>query len=278
MQHGPPTQTAYITGAGSGIGRALACALAARGSGLALFDRQFDQASRAQILAARSSDAQPAQFHIVDITDAPAVRAAVDQACREIGPPQLAVNCAGINATRNFERLDDETFARVINVNLLGSRHFARAVLPHMGQGAQLTLIASMAGLVGNYAYAAYSASKFGVVGLANVLRVEYRPLGIDIAVVCPPEVPTPMVEKEMRHEHPVQRKLKDTAGVISLDQVVRAILDNTGRRRRFMVVPGARAQFTYALARFVPLRLLHLYVDAVVRRVLAQHPDAPRR
>jgi hypothetical protein len=85
-------------------------------------------------------------------------------------------------------------------------------------------------------------------------------------------------VEKEMRHEHPVQRKLKDTAGVISLDQVVRAILDNTGRRRRFMVVPGARAQFTYALARFVPLRLLHLYVDAVVRRVLAQHPDAPRR
>lgn len=278
MQDSHSAAIAYITGAGSGIGRALACALAARGCPLALFDRQFDEAARAQILAARTSNTQPARFYTVDITDAPGVRGVVDQACREIGPPRLAMNCAGINATCNFERIDDETYTRVIAVNLLGSRHFAVAVLPHMRAGAQLTLIASMAGLVGNYAYAAYSASKFGVVGLANVLRVEYRPLGIDIAVVCPPEVPTPMVEKEMRHEHPVQRKLKDTAGVISLEHVVGAIVDNALRRRRFLVIPGARATFTYWLSRFLPLCLLHAYVDAVVRRVLARYPEAPLR
>jgi len=63
-----------------------------------------------------------------------------------------------------------------VDINLKGSRNFAAAVLPHMASGSRLVLLASLAGLVGNYAYAAYNASKFGVVGLASALRIEYKP------------------------------------------------------------------------------------------------------
>lgn len=97
------------------------------------------------------------------------------------------------------DRRDQRRRQRDVEVNLIGSRNFSAAVLPLMTPGAQLALIASLAGLVPNYGYAAYSASKFGVVGLAGCLRLEYRPKGIDVCVVCPPGVETPMVTEERR-------------------------------------------------------------------------------
>src|SRR3546814_13764492 len=101
-----------------------------------------------------------------------------DLAAQAWGAPQLAINSAGIIINKVLAETTAAEFSRVVDVNLNGSFNFAAAVLPTMGKGSRLALIASMAGLTSNYAYAAYGASKFGVVGLATTLRYEYEPLG----------------------------------------------------------------------------------------------------
>ena len=90
------------------------------------------------------------------------------QAAAALGAPELAINCAGIQRASPFEQLPAEHFEQTVAVNLVGSRHFAAAVLPHMVAGSRLALVSSMAGFAANYSYAAYSAAKFGVVGLGR--------------------------------------------------------------------------------------------------------------
>src|SRR3546814_19586442 len=99
-----------------------------------------------------------------------------------------------------------------------------------MGKGSCLALIASMAGLTSNYAYAAYGAPKFGVVGLATTLRYEYEPLGIGISCICPPEVKTPMVASERANGNPVSLELKEFAGSLEIDPACDAMLAGLDR------------------------------------------------
>ncbi len=213
--------TAFVTGGGSGIGLRLAELLAQRGTRLALFDLRFSDEVRSRLTRA----AQGSVFHEVDVRNADALEAAVRAAIAVVGPPRLAINSAGVQRNRTFLELPATDFDLVVDVNLRGSRNFAAAVLPHMAAGANLVLLASLAGLVGNYGYAAYNASKFGVVGLASALRIECKPRGIDVSVVCPPEVVTPMVLEERKTASPVSMATKDFAGVVELDDLCNDIL-----------------------------------------------------
>ncbi|MGI9287340.1 MAG: SDR family NAD(P)-dependent oxidoreductase, partial [Pseudomonadales bacterium] len=269
---------AIISGGASGIGLALAKALAGDDANISVLDLNIPEEKKQEITTQSRSDQQKILTFAVDITDAAAVRVAVNEAVAELGAPDFAINCAGINVAANFEQITDQQYFQVINVNLIGSRNFAVAVLPAMQAGAQLAFLASMGGLVANYAYSAYAASKFGVVGLANVLRTEYAPLGIGISAVCPPEVPTPMVEQEMENMHPASRALKDGAGLVELEELVPYVLENALRKKKFMVIPGMRARLMYGLSRLVPSSWFHAYADRIVRNVFAEHPEAARR
>ncbi len=140
----------------------------------------------------------------------------------------------------------------MVTINLVGSRNFAAAVLPHMRAGSQLALIASLAGLVPGYYYAAYNASKFGVVGLAGALRLEYIAKGIEVSAVCPPEVVTPMVMEERKTMTAVGAKLKSTAGSLELQPACDAIMKQL-KARRFLVIPGVRARLVALSARLFP-------------------------
>ena len=245
-------RTIFITGASSGIGRRLGELLTARGDRVVGFDR----------------DARTDGTIAVDVRDADAVEAAFATAEAQAGPPSLVINSAGIQLGKAFVDLTAEEFTRVVEVNLLGSRHVAAAALRRLGPGGQLVLIASLAGLVPNYGYAAYCASKYGVVGLAEVLRLECRPRGIRVSCVCPPEVETPMVDAERRTELAPTRALKDLAGTIPLEPAVRGILEGIDRGD-FLIVPSLRARGARNLARFLPARLSHAVSDRVVARAL---------
>lgn len=270
----PGWSRAFVTGGGSGIGMTVARQLAARGVDLAVFDLRIDDAVRERLGQAATRDGQKTRFYPVDVIDAPAVRAAVDRAVAEIGAPELVVNSAGINIAKSFHELSDDEYRRVIEVNLLGSRNTAFAVLRHIPGGGHLVLLASMGGLTPNWSYAAYSASKFGVVGLAGVLRIECRPLGIGVSVVCPPNVPTPMSVREDGRAHPVQRELKAIAGEVPLERAAELIL-RAAQKRKFLVIPGFKAKLTYLLLKVVPLWIQHRVVDRTIDKVLRAHPDA---
>lgn len=250
-----------VTGGASGIGRRLAELLSARGERVATLDRADHQPVAGTGAVALTAD----------VRDAAAVRAAVDQAAAAVGPLRLVVNSAGVQLAKPFGDLGDDEFERVIAINLLGSRNVAAATWEHLGGapgGGQLVLIASLAGLVPNYGYSAYCASKYGVVGLAEVLRLEGRPRGIAVSCVCPPEVETPMVDEERRTELRATRALKDLPGTMELEPAARAILAGIDRRDA-LIVPSARARGTVALTRLVPRRVLHAISDRVVAREL---------
>lgn len=240
--------TAFLTGGGSGIGLRLAEMLAARGVRLAIFDLRINDDVHQQL----TSVAPAAVFHEVDVRDAAGLAAAVDRAVGEVGTPQLAINCAGVQRARVFEELTAADFDFVVDVNLRGSRNFAAAVLPHLAAGSNLVFIASLAGIVANYGYAAYNASKFGVVGLASALRIECKPRDIDVTVVCPPEVETPMVAEERRTAPAITMQNKQFAGVVTLDDLCEDILRGAARSE-WMIVTGFKAKLTRLMARLTP-------------------------
>lgn len=266
MNNGNGWPTAVISGGGSGIGLRLATMLSKGGTAVAVLDRSIGDELQRWLDA---GGATPAAVHEVDVSDGAAVAAAIADVAAAIGPPALAINSAGVQASAAFDVLSEERFRSVIEVNLIGSRNFAAAVLPRMTPGAQLALIASLAGLVPNYGYAAYSASKFGVVGLAGCLRLEYKPKGVDVCVVCPPEVETPMVTEERRSGDAVGLELKKFSGTLELEDACTEILAGLAARR-WMVVPGRRARLTRRLAQLAPA-VMRRTSDRMVRRALAE-------
>jgi NAD(P)-dependent dehydrogenase (short-subunit alcohol dehydrogenase family) len=262
----------FITGGGSGIGRQLATTLAARGADVALFDLTVPVPVRDEVAAGGGR----LSVHEVDVRDDQALAVAVSAAVAEVGAPVLAVNSAGLSRNDRFETATRDDFEFTLQVNLVGSRNFAAAVLPHMQDGSRLALIASMAGITGGYTYAAYAASKAGVIGLAKVLRLEYAPRGIAVSVICPPEILTPMVERSSVGMHPATRALKDVAGTLTVDVACGEMLAQLARGR-FTVIPGRAARRTARLTRLLPERVAQRAADRIVRRALREHPDAPR-
>jgi NAD(P)-dependent dehydrogenase (short-subunit alcohol dehydrogenase family) len=252
-------RTAFITGGGSGIGLRLAEMLAERHARLALFDRTIGETVRQRLGAL----APGSVFHEVDVRDASGLDSAVRSAVASVGAPQLAINCAGVQRARVFEELTAADFEFIVGINLLGSRNFAAAVLPHLSPGASLVFVASLAGLVGNYGYTAYSASKFGVVGFASALRLECRPRGVRVTVVCPPEVETPMVVEERRTAPAITMQSKQFAGVVALDDLCSDILRGAAHGD-WMIVTGFKARLTHLIARLAP-RLMNQLADRMV-------------
>lgn len=259
-KHGTP-KTAFISGGGSGIGLNLAKALLKEGANIAIFDLKVEDALLEELRALNK--AARVERYIVDITDHQSVDAAMDSAAADLGAPDFAINCAGILRTAVFTQMPYQMFEQTIQVNLIGSRNFAAGVLRHMQRGGHLALIASLAGICGSYTHAAYSASKFGVVGLAEVLRTELKPEGIDVSVVCPGEILTPMLEEERRVGSSVTEIVNEFAGVLPVEDAVRGILKGL-QKREFMVTPGFKARLTRALARKAS-GLFRMIVDSKV-------------
>ena len=267
MAANPRWRRAFITGGGSGIGLRLAEQLLERGTSLAVFDLALRAEVRQQLGKLAEGTGATCSFHEVDLRDRPGLDRAVAEAIAAVGTPDLAANSAGVQVCKTFEALTGEEFDGVLDVNLGGSRNFAAAVLPHMARGSRLALIASLAGIVANYGYAAYNASKFGVVGLAGALRLEYKPRGIGVSLICPPEVETPMVDAERATGDPISLKLKEFSGTLSLEQACAEILDGL-EAGRWMIVPGRRARLTRRLGQILP-GLMNAVSDRMVARAL---------
>ncbi|HWD64279.1 MAG TPA: SDR family NAD(P)-dependent oxidoreductase [Solirubrobacteraceae bacterium] len=266
MKDGQRFSRVFVTGAANGIGRRLAELALEDGADVAGFDLTNEGLS--ELSGAADRLGRRVHVEAVDVRQADAVSAAVNRAAEAIGPPDLAINCAGIQLAKPFEELSGEEFGRVIEVNLVGSRNFAAASLPHLGPGDRLALVASLAGLVPNYSYAAYTASKYAVVGLAEVLRLEYAPRGIGVSVVCPPEVETNLVYEERKTQHPASAALKRTAGTLDVHSACQEIFAGL-RAGGFMVIPSRRARAVAWMGKYVPRGLAHAGTDLAVRRAL---------
>jgi 2-dehydro-3-deoxy-L-rhamnonate dehydrogenase (NAD+) len=187
---------AIVTGAGRGIGLAVAERLARGGASVALVDREADRVRGAAEQVGRSGTAEA---FIADVTDARAVERMARDVGDRLGGIHILVNNAGI-AGRSVPvwELTDEDWDSVLSVNLAGTFHCTRAVLPGMrerGYG-RIVNVASIAGKEGNPNAVPYSASKAGIIGLTKAVAKEVATAGILVNCVTPAVIRTEILEQ----------------------------------------------------------------------------------
>ena len=215
------SHVALVTGAGRGIGRAIALRLAADGLAVAVAARTADQVAETARAAGRRALAL-----VLDVTDAASVAAAVERAARELGPVDVLVNNAGLAESAPFAKTDAALWTRHFDVNVNGPYLTTRAVLPGMlerGWGRVIN-VASLAGLVGSPYVTAYTASKHALVGFTRALATEVSGKGVTVNALCPGFVATDMVWRGARNIVAKTGK--------SFEDAVQALADmNPGRR-----------------------------------------------
>ena len=176
----------------AGIG--VASLAADRGYDLVLVDRSADAL---ESLRADIGPQTAVETVIADVTDLAALTSGIDATRSRRGALSAVAHSAGIEVVGAVDELDPADWARCINVNLTGTFNTARAVIPELieSRGA-LALIASDAGVTGAQGYAAYCASKHGVVGLMRAMALDYGPRGVRVNAIAPSFVETPMADR----------------------------------------------------------------------------------
>ena len=186
MTNPPGQPVALVTGAGRGIGREIALALAREGCPVAVAARSSDQVEATA--ATVSSLGVPSMALVLDVTDERAVARGVAAIVARLGRVDVLVNNAGIAESAPFAKTDTALWERHLHVNATGPYLLARAVLPAMleRRWGRVINIASLAGLVGAPYVTAYTASKHALVGFTRALAAEVAGKGVTVNAVCP--------------------------------------------------------------------------------------------
>ncbi|MBG6111203.1 3-oxoacyl-[acyl-carrier protein] reductase [Flavobacterium sp. CG_23.5] len=189
-------KNALITGAGKGIGKAVAIALAKEGVNVILLART--QSDLDEVAQEVNAFGVKSLTLIADVADIKSVNIAVEKALAEFKTIDILINSAGIAAFGKFMELEPVAWERIIQVNLMGTYYVTRAVLFNMieRQTGDIINISSTAGLSGNALTSAYSASKFAVLGLTESLMQEVRKHNIRVTALTPSTVATDMAKE----------------------------------------------------------------------------------
>jgi len=191
MNFGLDGKVAMVTGAGRGIGKAIATELACgMGAKVAVLDRDYEHA-----LEVAADIACGAKGFRVDVSDQAAIDACVEEVERDLGPIEVLVNNAGITRDNLLARLSDEQWDAVLDVNLKGAFRTMKAVTRGMmkRRSGRIVNVASVVGLVGNKGQANYAASKAGLVGLTKSVAKELASRNVRVNVVAPGFIDTDM-------------------------------------------------------------------------------------
>ncbi len=250
-------QRCLITGAASGIGRATALATAAKGGRLVLTDLREEPL---EAVAQEVRDAGGTVLHVqaLDIADHAAVAAFAADVHAAHGSLDVVMNIAGIAIWGGVDTLTHEDWRRVVDVNLMGPIHVIECFVPPMieaRRGGHLVNVSSAAGLFGFPWHAAYSATKFGLRGVSEVLRFDLRRHRIGVSLVCPGGVRTGLVDTVqiagVDQEHPSVRKLtaRFARHAVSPERAADAIVDGV-ERNRYMVYTSPDVRFGFFVQR----------------------------
>lgn len=201
-------KTAVVTGASSGIGRAIAEALAEAGADLALVGR--DEERLAETFAAVRERGVAAEPVIVELTDDGAARAIVEATVRRFGRLNVLVNCAGIFEPMPFESQPLASFDRQMAVNVRAPFALTQAALPHLRPEGAVVNISSIAGYAGFPQSAAYCATKGAVELMTRALATELGPQGVRVNCVAPGNIRTPMNAAQFAASREYEKSLEE--------------------------------------------------------------------
>lgn len=260
-------KVAVVTGAGSGIGRALALQLADAGARVAISDVATDalDAVAADIAARHGDDAVLAE--VVDVADRKAMHAHADHVVAHFGGVHIVVNNAGVAVSQTVAKLSYDDLEWIMGINFWGVVHGTKAFLPHLQEQAQAGAIASLVNVASVFALiatptqGAYNTSKFAVRGLTEALWHESRGTGLHVMGVYPCGVRTDIARSSRFYVDPFghtdsdggARQL-DAVSRTSPEQMAKLIIEGIAKRKR-RVLNGPDAHIVDFAQRLLPER-----------------------
>ncbi len=252
-------KTAIITGAGSGIGRALSYSLAKRGCHLALADRNAEGLSEtAQQLKDFSVRVST---HVLDVTDSSVLSDFLADVMAEHGSIQLLINNAGVAAGGTFEQMSEMDFNRVMDVNFHAVVNLTRKLLPHLLEQPESRIVnlSSLYGIISPPEQTAYSASKFAVRGFSNALRFELKDTSVGVTVVHPGGIATQIARNssipEGATEEQVRQKIEENEKLLRMPPLKAGEIIIKGiERNKARILVGYDAKVVSILERIMPV------------------------
>lgn len=275
----------FLTGAASGIGRATALKLAAEGAELYLTDRDAVGLEKT-VADAKAVGGHVAEYRALDISDHDAVAAFAADIHADHPAMDVVMNIAGVSAWGTVSTLTHQHWKSMIDINLMGPIHVIEEFVPPMvaaGKGGHLVNVSSAAGLVALPWHAAYSASKYGLRGLSEVLRFDLARHRIGVSVVVPGAVKTPLVQTVqiagVDRDDPRVKKWTDrfSGHAVSPERAAEKIVKGV-RRNRFLIYTSAdiRALYLFKRVAWWPYSVAMRQVNVLFTRAL--RPGARRR
>ena len=272
----------FLTGAASGIGRATALKLAAEGAELYLTDRDAD-GLEATVADARALGAQVPEYRVLDISDYDEVANFAADIHTQHPAMDVVMNIAGVSAWGTVDQLTHDHWKSMISINLMGPIHVIETFIPPMvaaGRGGHLVNVSSAAGLVALPWHSAYSASKYGLRGLSEVLRFDLARHRIGVSVVVPGAVKTPLVQTVQiagvdRDDPRVARWTDRFSGhAVSPQAVADKILAGISKNR-FLIYTSAdiRALYLFKRTMWWPYSVAMRQANVVFTRALRPTP-----
>ncbi|MBF6333272.1 SDR family oxidoreductase [Nocardia transvalensis] len=274
-----------ITGAASGIGRATALAAAREGARLLLTDIAAEGLTETAELV-RASGGEVLDAQVLDVADYDAVTAWAQRVHEEHGSLDVVMNIAGISTWGTVENLEHRHWRSMVEVNLMGPIHIIENFLPPMvraGRGGHLVNVSSAAGLLALPWHAAYSAAKFGLRGISEVLRFDLERHGIGVSLVVPGAVRTPLVGTvQIVGVDPGDPRLEKLKGsfvgrAVDPETVADRIIAGI-KRNRFLVYTSRDIWIGYWFARkfALPYEMAMRYANRQFSRLLPGSDRAP--
>lgn len=263
-------KTAIITGASSGIGRALAFELGARGANIVMGARQYDKL--AETAASLEGNGASVAFCAMDVTREEDCRKLIETAVDAFGGIDLLVCNAGISMRALFDEVDMSVLHRLMDVNFWGTVYCTKYALPYL-QASRGTIVgvSSVAGLHGLPGRTGYSASKYAMTGFLDTIRIENRKKGVRVMVACPGFTATNVRFSALTADGTSQGATpRKEEKMMTAEEVARRIACGVINRKRLLLMEF-EGRATHFIKKFSPR-----FLDVMFYHVMSREPDSP--
>lgn len=255
----------FIVGGSSGIGFALAKELTNLGANVCIFARNLTKLADAKTKILAQNKAAQIDYSSLDVLDEASINKALSAKTAQMGIPHIMINSAGFARPNYFTKISAQEFQATVNMNLIGARNIAFAILPYFKQnkGGHLVNVSSVAGFLGVFGYTDYCASKFALVGFSEALRQEVAHLGIKVSLLYPPDTDTEGFAEEATTKPPETQAVSAANSLISPEFLAKKTLKAL-LKQKMHILPNLDTKLSYYAKRYAPW-----LVDFIIMRAI---------